>query len=118
MTLGSLAAGRSRFYELNAEQRAKAYVLTLHYRCFFWVKQILHTKAPDLIFMLSEGEHHTPATLALIVSCVQHPVIQDTQVCQPALSRDQSHAKAGQLLQKNSSVDNNSQFSRYDFFKV
>ena len=32
----------------------------------FGIKQVPHTKAPNLICMFREGKHHTPATLLLI----------------------------------------------------
>lgn len=35
----------------------------------FWVKQVPHSKAPNLICMLQEGKHYTLATFLIIMHC-------------------------------------------------
>lgn len=64
-----------------------------HTKVVFWVEQIPHTKAPDLISVFPG-----PATLILIAHCLQYSTVQETPGA-PGLSCDQSHV-AVKLLQK------------------
>lgn len=60
----SVAAGTNCLYERNLEQSCKGIFIDCVFidcstKVVFRVKQVLHTKTPDLIYMLCEGNHHT-----------------------------------------------------------
>lgn len=59
-----VAAGTNCLYELNLEQSCKGIFIDCvcidcYTKVVFQVKQVLHTKTPDLFYMLCEGNHHT-----------------------------------------------------------
>lgn len=67
------------------------------------------TKAPNLIYMFHEGQHHTPATLVLTMHCFRPHWYSQGIPDVPGPFCNESGANATKLLQKNSSVD-----SRWD----